>query len=1374
MGESDAESDSSQNSSSSSSASGSDTDASRSESSASSDREEEEAAPPSGKSAKDANKTDDKEKLEPPASEAEPEQPKQLEENSAGEEAATVSQSAGVEKRQEEALSVEKVNEAEKAVEIEAPRKLTTTPGHQEEEAAAGVTDEQEKPQAPAMVDEQPVVTTNGNDKESPTEITKAVAVDNHVEEGEITDKDDDDEVSAVAPGKEVDKPLPVASSKDGSPPPKESAQRPRSQRTSSRSRSPRSRRRRGSRSRKSRSRSRSRSRRSTSLERRRQERQRRHEVRDKLDKEREREREKRHQKKRERSRSRRRDDSRKRSRKRSGDRRTQDRSTSSPGTKSSKINADNETVTEPAAKITERQRKTVDVLTSRTGGAYIPPAKLRMMQAQITDKASAAYQRIAWEALKKSIHGYINKVNVTNIAIITRELLRENIVRGRGLLSRSIIQAQAASPTFTHVYAALVGIINSKFPNIGELLLKRLVIQFRRAFRRNDKMVCMSATRFIGHLVNQRVAHEILALEILTLLVETPTDDSVEVAIAFLKECGMKLTEVSSKGIGAIFEMLRNILHEGKLDKRVQYMIEVLFQVRKDGFKDHPAVVEELELVEEDDQFTHLMMLDEATETEDILNVFKFDENYAENEDKYKGLSREILGSDDGSSSGSGSGSGSGSDSENESGSDADNQPKTTEAGDIIDSTETNLIALRRTIYLTINSSLDYEECAHKLMKMQLKPGQEIELCHMFLDCCAEQRTYEKFYGLLAQRFCNINKIYIPPFEEIFKDTYQTTHRLDTNRLRNVSKFFAHLLFTDAISWDVLECIQLNEDDTTSSSRIFIKILFQELAEYMGLGKLNGKLKEEVLVESLAGLFPKDNPRNTRFSINFFTSIGLGGLTDDLRMFLKTAPKAVPAINAEILASGNPFRDGSAPASAQGNPKGSPSSSSSASSSSSSSSSSDSSSESSSEDEESSESSSESSSSDSSSEPKKKRKRKDKDKGKKKAKKSGKEKSKKSKNKKSGKKKKAEKEREKKAEKEKLKAEKEREKERLKAEKEREKEKDLERQREKEREREKEQKVGRERQKEKEKQRKKDKNKSTKKKSKRKRDSSSSSSHNSSSEESGGKSSSEDDSSDSSDSSSGESDAEPQRTDHRQEATNTQNKFRGQPIDSDEFNLEGPEARGPPQRYHSNGNRNGNGQRERESSLDRERKRENLFGKERKHENPFGRDRKRDNSSNERSRKRDNSSNEGGRRHDGRRQQNSSNERSQMRDNSFNERGRRRENSPTERVRKRENSPIDRDRKRDKRDRSPSYEKPRRRENSSPRDRRAEKSSRGRGDRSSRDRDRDRDQDRDRDPKRQRERGRERGDRELERSRDRSRSRRERSSHRRVSKGRG
>ena len=40
------------------------------------------------------------------------------------------------------------------------------------------------------------------------------------------------------------------------------------------------------------------------------------------------------------------------------------------------------------------------------------------------------------------------------------------------------------------------------------------------------------------------------LALEIMILMLDNPTDDSVEVTIAFLKECGMKLQEVSPRAL--------------------------------------------------------------------------------------------------------------------------------------------------------------------------------------------------------------------------------------------------------------------------------------------------------------------------------------------------------------------------------------------------------------------------------------------------------------------------------------------------------------------------------------------------------------------------------------------------------------------------------------------------------------------------------------------------------------------------------------------------------------------------------------------------------------------------------------------------------
>lgn len=66
------------------------------------------------------------------------------------------------------------------------------------------------------------------------------------------------------------------------------------------------------------------------------------------------------------------------------------------------------------------------------------------------------------------------------------------------------------------------------------------------------------------------------------------------------------------------------------------------------------------------------------------------------------------------------------------------------------------------------------------------------------------------------------------------------------------------HLLYSDGISWGVLSNIRLTEDDTTSSSRIFIKILFQALSEDMGLIELNARLQEPSLQPFFGGIFPK------------------------------------------------------------------------------------------------------------------------------------------------------------------------------------------------------------------------------------------------------------------------------------------------------------------------------------------------------------------------------------------------------------------------------------------------------------------------------------------------------------------------------------
>ncbi|KAG9205652.1 pre-mRNA-splicing factor cwc22 [Epicoccum nigrum] len=529
-----------------------------------------------------------------------------------------------------------------------------------------------------------------------------------------------------------------------------------------------------------------------------------------------------------------------------------------------------------------------VDDSKTRAGGAYIPPARLREMQKNITDKATPEFQRMAWDALKKSIQGLINKTNTANIKMIVPELFSENLIRGRGLFCRAIMKAQAASLPFTPIYGAMVAIVNTKLPQVGDLLVRRLIVQFRKSFRRNDKPVCLASTMFLSHLVNTQVVHEVLIAEILLLLLNKPSDDSVEIAVGIMKEVGAFLEEMNLAIANAIFDQLRNILHEADIDKRTQYMIEVLFEVRRTKYKEHPTIKEDLDLVEEEDQITHRHTLEDDVKVEDGLNIFKFDPDYEAHEAEYQKIKAEILGEEEGS------------DAEYTDASDSDEEDEEQKQEDIKDQTNADLVSLRRTIYLTIKSSGGFEECCHKLMRINLPHGLENELTTMIVECASQERTYEKFYGMIGERFCKINRMWTDLFEEGFAHYYETIHRFETNRLRIIAQFFAHLLATDAIGWHVFQVVKLNEEDTTSSSRIFIKILFEELLSSLGQKDVVARFKDPMLQDSLTGVFPTDadDQAKTRFSINFFTAIAMGVLTEGMREWLKNAapkPKPLP-----------------------------------------------------------------------------------------------------------------------------------------------------------------------------------------------------------------------------------------------------------------------------------------------------------------------------------------------------------------------------------------------------------------------------------------------------------------------------------------------
>lgn len=71
-----------------------------------------------------------------------------------------------------------------------------------------------------------------------------------------------------------------------------------------------------------------------------------------------------------------------------------------------------------------------------------------------------------------------------------------QNLERGRGLLCRTLMKSQLASTEFSATFAALVAIINTKLPEVGELLLKRVVWQvgLKAAASTNAGALCLHA----------------------------------------------------------------------------------------------------------------------------------------------------------------------------------------------------------------------------------------------------------------------------------------------------------------------------------------------------------------------------------------------------------------------------------------------------------------------------------------------------------------------------------------------------------------------------------------------------------------------------------------------------------------------------------------------------------------------------------------------------------------------------------------------------------------------------------------------------------------------------------------------------------------
>ncbi|CAI6354892.1 unnamed protein product [Macrosiphum euphorbiae] len=490
--------------------------------------------------------------------------------------------------------------------------------------------------------------------------------------------------------------------------------------------------------------------------------------------------------------------------------------------------------------------------------------SQLKAIPEYTVNKQSEEYQTTSWNVLETSISNLIKHVDSDAKAYaIKKKIVRLNMWRGKGILCKNIMEAQLNSTRDTRIYALFISLIYDEVPSVGELLLARCLCQFCDANKKKEKCKYLASVLFISYLINYDVVAPIVAIRLLQFLVKQPNQDSIDAYFVILNTCGHKVMEHCSADLNEILDTIQEkSLYNIRFFRKITHMMHVLIKTvsLKNG---KPPAVSRVPL---NISFKQSLIPDQ------YLDSYFYDPDYEACEKMHSLFREQILGTDikheyvlmyDYNTYGAGK------KSQTKLMVKRTGNPKIDKKSKFLKNVVKVLMA---------STSFKYEKCASQLMKIKLQPGQEKDICCVFLELCCENDDYTENLGHITQIFCQLNRLLIEQFEKLFVDTYAIVNSLDKIKLQNVAKYFAQLLYTDTISWTVLSTIHLNEKQTTASTGNFVKHLFYELVKHIGEHNMNYYVTDPSLKDAFEGIFG-NNQNHSSFSVNLFSTIGLDGL---------------------------------------------------------------------------------------------------------------------------------------------------------------------------------------------------------------------------------------------------------------------------------------------------------------------------------------------------------------------------------------------------------------------------------------------------------------------------------------------------------------
>uniref|UniRef100_A0A8C1GV14 Nucleolar MIF4G domain-containing protein 1 n=1 Tax=Cyprinus carpio TaxID=7962 RepID=A0A8C1GV14_CYPCA len=467
------------------------------------------------------------------------------------------------------------------------------------------------------------------------------------------------------------------------------------------------------------------------------------------------------------------------------------------------------------------------------TSGKYVPPHLREAMDSK---------RKAELEKLKRTVKGLINRLSQPNMASISSQLEELYMSTSRKDMNETltdILLAACVTPALMPErllmeHILLVSVLHHSVGlEVGAHFLETVVRQFDKTYSQLDATdkECDNLVSIIAHLYNFHVVHALLVFDILKKLVTRFSAKDVELVLLVLKNVGFALRKDDPLALKELIsEAQRKANAEGERfqdQTRIRFMLETMLALKNNDMRKIPGY--DPEPVEKLRKLQRTLIHSSAGGSDMKLRVSLDSLLEAECVGRWW-----IVGS-----------SWSGAPMIDDHGN------KTTTPSTKGEQYSAKMLELarkqrmntdiRRNIFCVLMSSEDYLDAFEKLLRLGLKDQQEREIVHVLMDCCLQEKMFNGFYAVLAEKFCSHDRRFQMTFQFSLWDKFKDLANLSSRPFSNLVQLVTHLLHRKCLSLSILKAIEFGELDKPK-----VKFLKQVLS----------KLLKETEPEDLVNIF--------------------------------------------------------------------------------------------------------------------------------------------------------------------------------------------------------------------------------------------------------------------------------------------------------------------------------------------------------------------------------------------------------------------------------------------------------------------------------------------------------------------------------------